>query len=198
MYHPDPPLVALFALDRDDPHVAVRAAAFSHHGMETLGFTFHTEPAFPSAPAWRNIDLGELRGQRRPGRLHRLAVGMGTLWRERDRLSQRSLIYVIGGGNVPLALVARFFTGTCMPMVVDLGHRQPARSRMMRALERWLLRRCALVVADSPGVVEGYFPPAHPYHGRTFLLDESILPSGPARAPRERSHDALVVEMARL
>ncbi len=187
--------IAFFAHERGDARVAKRIAALRDQGGEVLGFTFHRDRGKPDVPpAWENVDLGTTYNRRYVQRLFTLAGSLLNLWRERDRLGECGLIYAINTDNAALALCGRFISGSRAPLVLELADIQPAMtgsgmvSRMMRAVERWVLRHSALLVTTSPGFVRHYFVPVQGFQGEILLLENKVYPSTgmPVVAAKER------------
>ena len=176
--------IAFFAHERGDARVVKRIAALGDRGWEVLGLTFHRDRGKPDAPpGWENVDLGTTYNRRYVQRLFTLGKSVLTLWRERGRLGECGLIYAINTDNAALALVARFLSGSRAPLVLELADIQPAMtgsgvvSRVLRAVERQVLRRAALLVTTSPGFVSNYFGPVQGFGGDIFLLENKVYPS---------------------
>ncbi|WAC18957.1 hypothetical protein OVA24_17130 [Luteolibacter sp. SL250] len=187
--------IAFFAHERGDARVVKRISALRDQGWGVVGFTFHRDRGKPDAPpAWEDVDLGTTYNRRYVQRLFTLGKSLLTLWRERDRLGECGLIYAINTDNAALALCGRFLSGSRAPLVLELADIQPAMtgsgvvSKMMRAVERWVLRRSALLVTTSPGFVRHYFGPVQGFTGEIFLLENKVYPSAgvPVVAGKER------------
>jgi len=109
---------------------------------------------------------------------------VGVLWRERRRLAACRVLYVVNADNALLALLGRFFAGSGAPLVLELADIQPAMtgsgpvSRVFRWIERFVLRRTAVLVTTSPGFVREYFQPVQGYGGEVFLLENKVYPGG--------------------
>jgi succinoglycan biosynthesis protein ExoL len=176
--------IAFFAHERGDARVVKRISALRDEGWGVLGFTFHRDRGKPEVPpAWEDIDLGTTYNRRYVQRLFTLGKSLVTLWRERDRLGDCAVIYAVNTDNAALALCGRFLSGSRAPLVLELADIQPAMtgagvaSRLMRSVERWVLRRSALLVTTSPGFVRHYFGPVQGFKGEIFLLENKIYPS---------------------
>ncbi len=189
---PDPREIAFFAHERGDARVRKRIAALRDQGWKVLGFTFHREREKQDVPPdWENIHLGTTYNRRYLQRLLAFAGCMAVLWRQRDRLGECRAIYVVNTDNALLALLGRFFAGSRAPLVLELADIQAAMlgggplARVFRAIERFVLARCALLVTTSPGFVREYFHPLQRHQGRIFLLENKVYPSAslPPAAP---------------
>lgn len=191
--------IAFFAHERGDARVVKRIAALQDQGRKVLGFTFHRvrdKPELP--PAWENIHLGTTYNRRYFQRLWTFLKCIGVLWANRERLGNCAVIYVVNTDNAVLALLGRFFAGRRVPLVLELADIQPAMtgsgmvSKILRAIERAVLKRSALLVTTSPGFVREYFLPVQDYRGEIFLLENKVYPS--RRLPAAEDHDTPVCD----
>lgn len=188
---PLPRQIAFFAHERGDARVRKRIAALRAQGWEVLGFTFHRERDKQDPdPDWENIHLGTTYNRRYFQRLCALFASAGVLWKHRGWLGGCAAIYVVNTDNALLALLGRFFAGSGAPLVLELADIQPVMtgggpvSRALRAVERWVLRRTALLVTTSPGFIREYFEPVQHHQGRTFLLENKVYPGDGLPAAR--------------
>lgn len=96
--------------------------------------------------------------------------------KNRDRLTEATVLYAINLDNAFLALFVRlacFFRR--VPLVVEIADIQPVMtgdgiiSRSLRFLERFILRRSQLLITTSPPAffLRCYFEPVHSGSGRT-------------------------------
>jgi len=175
--------IAFFAPERGDARVRKRIAAIQDQGRKVLGFTFHRHRDKPDTPpTWENIHLGTTYNRRYFQRLWAIARATKVLWRNRHRLADCCCIYVINTDNALLALLARFFAGRPVPLVLELADIQAAMlgegmvGKLFRAIERAVLDRTALLVTTSPGFVENYFLPVQDFRGEIFLLENKVYP----------------------
>ncbi len=184
--------IAFFAHERGDARVVKRIAALGDQGWKVLGFTFHrVREKADVPPAWENIHLGTTYNRRYLQRLWAFVRCIGVLWKERGRLGQCDVIYVVNTDNARLALLGRWFAGRRVPMVLELADVQPAmlgngaKAKVFRAIERFVLRRISLLVTTSPGFVREYFQPIQHHEGGIFLLENKVYPSAglPAANP---------------
>lgn len=161
-----------------------RIAALTDQGWHVTGFTFHrVREKADVPPAWEDIHLGTTYNRRYLQRLWAFARCIGVLWMKRAELARCAVIYVVNTDNALLALLGRFFAGSSAPLVLELADIQPAMtggglvSRVFRAIERFVLRRTALLVTTSPGFVREYFQPVQGHQGAVFLLENKVYPS---------------------
>ena len=137
-----------------------RIAAFQAQGREVIGVTFHrVRDKADVPPTWENIHLGTTFNRRYLQRLFAFVTSLGVLWKHRERLGACSVFYVINTDNAVLALLGGLFSGRRVPLVLELADIQPAMtgtglvSKILRAIERAVLNRCALLVTTSPGFI---------------------------------------------
>lgn len=181
---PDPHRLAFFAHERGDARVVKRIAALTDQGWKVTGFTFHrVRDKADVPPAWENIHLGTTYNRRYLQRLWAFARCIGVLWMKRSVIASCAVIYVVNTDNALLALLGRFFAGSSAPLVLELADIQPAMtggglvSKVFRTIERFVLRRTALLVTTSPGFVREYFQPVQGHQGAVFLLENKVYPS---------------------
>ena len=180
--------------ERTDARSVKRIAALSDEGWQVTGFTFHRErgQADP-VPVWDNIHLGTTFSRRYFQRLWAILCAFGVVFRHRRRIREAAAIYVINPDNAFLALFGRLVSRRRVPLVVEIADIQPVMTRtgvttrVLRCFERFVLRRCRLLVTTSPGFVRHYFEPVQQYRGPVFLLENKVYPSAGlivARQPR--------------
>ncbi len=191
---PDSParLLACFAHERGDARVRKRIAALQARGWSVQGYMFHRlRDREDPLPFWENVELGVTENRHYLKRCFVIVGSLRILWQHRKRLGDVRVIYAVNTDNALLALAARWMGGRGRrriglrppPLVLELADIQPAMlgtglgSRVLRAFERWVLRRSALLVTTSPGFVREYFTPLQGYRGPVFLLENKVYPS---------------------
>ncbi|MEO7100579.1 MAG: hypothetical protein ABI162_14550 [Luteolibacter sp.] len=191
---PPPPPIAFFAHERGDARVMKRIAAFQAQGREVIGFTFHrVRDKADVLPTWENIHLGTTYNRRYFQRLFVFVKCIGVLWKHRRKLGNCSILYVVNTDNALLALLGRYFSGRRVPLVLELADIQPAMtgsgmfSKILRGIERFVLKRTSLLVTTSPGFVRNYIEPVQGYIGDIFLLENKVYPSLNLPLPVSRS-----------
>ena len=118
--------------------------------------------------------------------MHRRPVG------NRERLGDCGVIYVVNTDNAAARAARPLLLGRRIPLVLELADIQPAMtgsglvSKILRAIERAVLKRSALLVTTSPGFVREYFLPVQGYTGEIFLLENKVYPSRRLPAPVAR------------
>ncbi len=192
---PDPsaPTLAFFAHERGDARVRKRVAALQAQGWQVQGYMFHrVRDKVDEPPFWENVELGITENRRYLKRVLVMLGSLRLLWRHRQALREVSVLYAVNTDNALLALMARWMAGCSSPaeagaariaLVLELADVQPAmlgrglRGRIMRAVERFVLGRTALLVTTSPGFVRHYFTPLQRFSGPIFLLENKVYPS---------------------
>ncbi|MBE0533643.1 MAG: glucosyl transferase [Rhodospirillales bacterium] len=175
-------LVAYFGQDCTDSAVIRRISALQATGLEVVGFTFRRQK-FNSdfVPTWDNVALGETRDRHYLGRLLKLARAAWLIARHRRCLAGATLIYARNIDMALCALLAKLLSGSPAPLVYEvldiqrafLGDRPFA--KILRWVERCVLRCTRLLVVSSPGFMRNYFLPVQKYRGGWFLLENKIL-----------------------
>jgi succinoglycan biosynthesis protein ExoL len=187
-------VLVFFGQERMDARAIKRIHALRDQGWQILGFTFHRDHGQPMAEAtWENIHLGTTYSRRYLQRAFAMLKGVGLIWKHRARLREARAIYTINADNALLAIFARWCSGKRLPLAVEIADIQPAMTRasatgrVLRAIERWVLRRTSMLITTSPGFIRHYFEPIQQFRGRVFLLENKVYPSTALRASREPS-----------
>lgn len=180
--------------ERTDARSVKRIAALTAQGWEVLGFTFHRDRGQPDpSPAWENIPLGTTYSRRYIHRAWSVVRSFGILWKHRRRLREADCLYAINPDNALLALFGRLAARRRLPLVLEIADIQPVmtgqgmKARLLRWLERRILRRSQLLLTTSPGFLRNYFEPVQRHRGPVFLIENKVWPSAAlvvARQPR--------------
>ncbi len=192
-------ILACFAHERGDARVKKRVAALQAQGWRVKGYMFHRiRDKVDEPPFWENVELGVTENRQYLKRVFRLLFSLCILWQHRAALREASVFYVVNTDNALLALAARWMArrpGGPAPLVLELADVQPAmlgqglRGKVMRTVERFVLRRTALLVTTSPGFVKNYFTPLQQFTGPVFLLENKVYPSMGIAAPGPAQSD---------
>lgn len=190
---PAGPRIACFAHERGDARVMKRVSAFQKLGWTVHGYMFHRlRDRVDSAPFWDHVELGITQNRRYLRRLLVFLRSLAILWKHRRKLALADAFYAVNTDNALLALAARWMSrsfrltpnpATPAPLILELADVQPAmlgsgfRARVLRAIERRVLAKTALLVTTSPGFVREYFTPLQQFTGRVFLLENRVYPS---------------------
>jgi succinoglycan biosynthesis protein ExoL len=173
--------VAYFVHDLADPAVTRRVRMLRAGGAETVVLGFRrTETAPTEVAGSPAVDLGRTYDARLGHRA--LTTGLAALTAVRWRGLLSDVDAVIGRTLEALATAdaARIMAGVRAPLVYEcldihrmmLGDGAPART--LRAVERTLLRRCALLIVSSPAFVREYFEPRQGV-GRTLPIPTLLV-----------------------
>jgi succinoglycan biosynthesis protein ExoL len=178
-----------FAHDLSDPAVHRRVRMLQAGGSEVvvLGFRRSVEPV-RSIDNIELIDLGKTSSRQFAKRIGSVLKALAILGRHRRVLHgatviiARQLEMLVVASNARL----RFAPGAALVFECLDIHRmmvspKPA-GKVMRWIERTLLRRCDLLIVSSPAFLSEYFERVHPALPRTLLLENKVLASetGPA------------------
>ena len=179
-----PRTLVFFGPERTDARSVKRIAALMAQGWHVLGFTFHRDHGQPDPPpAWEQVPLGNTYNRRYLQRAWAVVRGGWRIFRHRRRIRESGCLYAINPDNAILALFARLVCRRRVPLVVEIADVQPAmtgtglKTRVLRRVERFVLRRCQLLLTTSPGFVRHYFEPVQNYRGPVFLLENKVYPS---------------------
>ena len=183
-----PPIIACFAHERGDARVMKRVSALQAQGWSVRGYMFHRIRNREDVPPfWDNVELGVTENRRYVRRIFSLLGSLFILWKQRKRLAEVQAWYAVNTDNAFLALAGRWLAvrsgGSVGPLVLELADLQAVMlgsgliSKVMRAMERQVLGRAALLVTTSPGFVREYFVPLQQFKGPVFLLENRVYPS---------------------
>lgn len=175
-------LVAYFGQDCTDTAVIRRISAFQAAGLDVVGFTFRRQKFNRDfVPTWENVALGETRDRHYLGRLLKIVRALVQVARHRRHIAEASFIYARNIDMAVCALVGKLLSRSRAPLVYEVLDIQRAFfgdrpfARLLRWVERRVLRRTRLLVVSSPGFIRNYFLPLQSYQGRWFLLENKIL-----------------------
>lgn len=150
------------------------------------------------APSWPNIDLGYVPNQKFARRVICLLRAVPKVMRHLQTVRQANTLIARNFDLLVLAWFARLWTFGPKPRLVyecldihSLFTGTGAASRVMRWLERALLRRIDLLWVSSPGFIRCYFEPVQGYFGPYALIENKLWFEGPPPLrPAKRTHQA--------
>lgn len=188
--------VVIFGFDVAEASQIRRIRALRALGCEVISFCQRRDGSPEFAPEWRNVDLGLVRHRDIRGRALGLAGSVRRALREWRVLAKADLIIARNLDLALIALTARRLTALrsrrpAAPLVYecldihDLMTAPGQKGRIARRVERYVLRRAALLVVSSPGFVQHYFAPVQAYHGPVALIENKLWlgPDAPPRPP---------------
>jgi hypothetical protein len=158
--------LAYFVHDLNDPAVRRRVRMLKAGGAEPVILGFHRADAAPAAiegaPA---VDLGRTFDARLGHRAKATALAAMTSGRWRDLLRGTDAVMARNLEMLATASAARLACGLSGPFVYECldVHRtmlgDGAKGRLMRRVERALMRRTDLLIVSSPAFLSAYFEP---------------------------------------
>jgi succinoglycan biosynthesis protein ExoL len=188
-----------FSPDISDTSTITRAQEFLDQGyaLTVLGFRRDRYNRH-YAPTWPHIFLGYTEDRKYGRRVSAMLGAVTVLLAQRRRLRHASVLYARNIDQLVLAVLARalfcpraFLAYEMLdipPIHVDRG----LASIVLRAIERFCLRRVGALALSSPAFLENYFVPLQRYRGPWVLLENKVHPSVAAR-----SRDAVLDPAAR-
>ncbi|WP_298724059.1 glycosyltransferase [uncultured Ferrovibrio sp.] len=184
-----PRKIVYFTPEISDTSTITRAEALLEQGSElvVIGFRrdrYNTE----FQPPWRCLTLGRTQDGRYTQRLFALLAALPGLIAHRRVFQDADIFYARNIDQLLLALFARLVIRRAVPIIYEVLDIQPIfvgtglMSRLIRAAERYGLRKTDLLVVSSPAFVRNYFAPIQGYSGSWYLL-ENKLPLSIQRIP---------------
>ncbi len=176
--------VAFFGHDLAEPTVRKRVDAIREAGWSVVVYAFErARPGGAATPREADdaVPLGRTVDRNYASRLPRLALGILRALRRGPDLRAADVIYV---RNLDMALVAwtsSRLAGSRARLVYEvldiqrLMVRPDAPGRIARTVERWLLRRSALLVVSAPDFIDRYFRPVQGFTGAWHLLENKVM-----------------------
>jgi succinoglycan biosynthesis protein ExoL len=175
---------AYFVHDLLDPAVERRLRMLREGGAEVtlLGFARGSAPV--RIPGASSVTcLGRTYNARMAQRCVAMLRAIFLLHKWRDRVADTDVFIGRQLETLVLASVARWCFARSAGMVFEcldihrlmLAHGMAG--RLLRAVERYLLRRCNLLVISSPAFLRAYFQLTHPSLPPVYLLENRVLAS---------------------
>lgn len=186
--------LVFFAQDVSDTSTVKRADAFVAGGFDLILFSFlraRYHRAFQ--PPWPVVSLGRTADGRYLRRSWALLRGVLTVVRRRAAVHGAHVLYARNIDQLILALFARRFFARATPVIYEVLDVQPAfvragfSSAALRAVERFCLRRIALLVVSSPAFAEKFYRARQGYAGPWRLLENKLPPSVLSLARNQQS-----------
>lgn len=185
-----PPRIAYFVHDLNDPAVERRIAAFSAGGAPVAVAGFYRREPVRQVSGARALALHRSHN----GRLmKRAALVLRRMLMAGKLRGHAQDAQVLVARTLEMLILAARFRQAGQALVYECLdiHRVMLRpdllGRAMRALERMLLKRCALIVTSSPAFVSHYFRELQKYRGEVLLVENKVTgatgsPAAPASA----------------
>ncbi|MGH1421204.1 MAG: glycosyltransferase [Hyphomonas sp.] len=193
-----PAKIEVFGFDVAEISQIRRIRAMAALGHNVHSFTMRRDNMNADfQPDWPNTHLYDTENENLPKRVMVVAKSILKMARHRARIQQADMIFARNLDMLAIAWAARVLAGARQtPLVyecLDINGSlcgDGAKSRLMRAAERFLLRRTQMLVVSSPGFIRQYFEPLQGYDGPWALWENKLaagaaLPARPkTRAPR--------------
>jgi len=171
--------IAYFGHNVNDAAVRRRTIALQRAGYDVQGFMPRRGPAGEYTAPY--VDLGETRDNAYGARLKFIFAGARLAAQHREILARADVIMARNLDMLAMAVRARHLMGQDTPILyecLDIHHKLSGTGRAaqaLRALERWLLRRTALVLISSPAFEREHFARHYPGAYRCFLAENRLI-----------------------
>jgi len=180
--------IVFFGHDAADAAIRRRMHSFAQDGCNAVGFMMRRKA--PKPTEWTNIDLGQTQNGAFAQRIAMIFKGADRAVAEGEQaLRAADVFYARNLDMLASAFLAKRKLKLKTPVIYECldVHRlmvgTGAVARILRFVERRLLKRCAGLVVSSPGFLKHYFEVHHKglYHAH---LVENRLVSGADYGPR--------------
>ena len=171
--------IAYFGSDASDTATRRRISQISRSANVTA-FTFSRRRFSSFTPDWENVDLGYLQDGHYLKRCQILIGSVAKVIAQRAKLVGVGLVIARNLDILALAYFARAIGLYRAPIAYEvldvrgvlLG--TTLKARAMRAIEKFLISKCALLVVSSQGFIDEYFHPIQSYNGKYVLLENKV------------------------
>lgn len=171
-----------FGHNRDDVALIRRITSFMDAGIKVTAFTFRRDGAKKESPTkWKNIDLGYVEHAKPGARLVVMLKTLGYIIQNRQVIKQADIIYARNLDIFILAWFAKLLTPLTSTIMVyecldvhEALTKKTVSAKILRWIERRVLKRCDLLIVSSPGFMTHYFEPVQAYKGRSFLVENKL------------------------
>lgn len=185
-------MVAFFGHDVTDSAVRRRVRALRDDGLCVVGFMMRRRHG--GAIDWDNVELGRTSDGAYGRRVLQILGGARRAAGD-GRMRRADVIYARNLDMLVCAFLVRLRLGLETPVVYECldVHRlvsgQGLRARLLRRVERVLLRRTSALVVSSPGFLRHHFDVYHRGLFRSYLVENRLAPGhhGPRPAPAQPS-----------
>ncbi len=183
--------IAYFGHNRRDTAFVRRIQSFLDASASVTTFTFRRdgEPESPG-PAWPNVDLGHVEHAQFFKRIFFYLGAIRCVRRDKDRLLQADVIYARNLDIFLFAMLARRLALGFRPSnqkivyecldVHETLTKPGLVAKVLRWLERRVLRRADLLVVSSPGFLQNYFEPVQGFKGNSIWVENKLYFGGHA------------------
>jgi succinoglycan biosynthesis protein ExoL len=178
-----PPLrrMAFFGHDARESTIVKRVESFRLYGCDVTTFMFARKRFDNGAwQAWDHVHLGYTVDRNYGKRLPKLLLGLLKTVPHLRKLRNADAIYARNIDMLLVASAAKLLARSKAPLAYEVLDIQRAflgsrlANRVFRAVERFLLKRTAILVVSSPDFITFYFEPLQGYSGDWYLLENKI------------------------
>ena len=188
--------IVYVAPDCTDAAVHKRARGFVNLGHALVSFSFRrARYNVDFTPDWPNVELGQTTERRLLARVLTCLGALGVIWRHRGQWRAATVLYARNLDLAILTLLAKTLVGARARFVYEVLDIHPAlansslRSKVLRWIERRVLKRSQLVVVSSPAFLRSYFRKIQGYSGTAFLLENKWPKDSISRDSRTLPYD---------
>lgn len=173
--------VAFFGHDASDAAIRRRVKSFDDDGMHVDGYMMRR--GAPVDTAWRNFDLGMTKPGAFVHRAKSIVTGTQQAMNYRADLAQADLIYARNLDMLAIAVRVKRKLKLDIPVVYECldVHRLLCRTdligKILRGLERRLLRASSALVVSSPAFLEHHFERHYPGEYEPILIENRLTDS---------------------
>lgn len=173
--------VVFIAHNRKDAAVVRRSQSYMDAGFSFLGMMFRRdgEPEKPG-PEWPNVDLGYVEHLQHGKRLLVLLKAFLTVLSHRKQICEADVLTARNLDMMLLGLAAIAFSRK-KPAVIyecldvhDAMTRQSWAGRVLRWVEKQVLKKTDLLLVSSPGFIRNYFIPVQQFQDAYVLVENKL------------------------
>jgi len=174
--------VTFFAFDISEAAQIRRIEAVRMLGHEVVSVSFRRSNMNADfVPEWPDLPLGAVENNAFGRRALRVVSSIMRTWRARAHLDDSKVWIARNFDLLVIAWVTKVLQGrTDVRLVYEcldihgLFTRPDQIGKVMRAMERFLLRRIALLITSSPGFQKNYFDPVQGFAGPVALIENKL------------------------
>ena len=170
--------IAFFGHDAADAAVRRRVKSFQGDGMSVIGFMMRRREM---SPEWDNIDLGMTRDGAFVQRIRQIFRGARMAARQEQRLRQADVIYARNLDMLACAFLAKKYTGLKTPVIYEsldihrLLTRDDFIGKILRQVERSLLKRSRALIVSSPGFLKHHFQRHYNDEFTAYVIENRLV-----------------------
>ena len=188
--------IAFFGHDAADAAVRRRVKSFAGDGLDVVGFMMRRRDVDPE---WQNVDLGMTRDGAFIQRIRQVFAGARKAAAHRKLLAKADVIYARNLDMLACAFLAKRYARLDTPVIYEsldvhrLLTREDLVGKLLRRLERTLLKRSRALVVSSPGFLKNHFNRHYDGDFRAFLVENRLCADSDF-GPRPMAESAVEME----